>query len=151
MAGHGIVSGSRRNEVPMGGGSGTLAETSDNSMTTYRTQETDPFGSASLFFVSDELSHRPNLPRTRSPSRTPDTHAAEPPTPHRGRRAASGGKTAYPMLTKEASGVRLPLPAPTAVGCSLRKVRWTVSLFAHDPPAAEPTIPHRGRCEALEE
>ena len=23
--------------------------------------------------------------------------------------------------------------APTAVGCSLRKVRWTVSLFAHDP------------------
>ena len=32
----------------MGGGSGTLAETSDNSMTTYRTQETDPFGSASF-------------------------------------------------------------------------------------------------------
>ena len=37
----------------MGGGSGTLAETSDNSMTTYRTQETDPFGSASKFVTEE--------------------------------------------------------------------------------------------------
>ena len=31
--------------------SGTLAEPSDNSMPPYRTQETDPFGSASFFVI----------------------------------------------------------------------------------------------------
>ena len=40
------------------------------------------------------------------------------------------------------------LPNPAPAGCSLRKVRWTVSLFAHDPQAAEPPIPRRGRREA---
>ena len=25
------------------------------------------------------------------------------------------------------------IPPPTAVGCSLQKVRWTILLIAHDP------------------
>ena len=28
-------------------------------------------------------------------------------------------------------------PLPTAVGCSLQKVRWTILLIAHDPIAGE--------------